>query len=87
MSSDASLVELELITGRFHQLRHIYRISGINYRRREIWWQKKEAPRPMLHAYVIEFTSKDHYLGYLFGKKFTAPMPIDMIEIVNFFKL
>lgn len=88
VSSDASLVELELITGRFHQLRaHLSHIGHPIIGDVKYGGRKKEAPRPMLHAYVLEFTSKDRYLGYLFGKKFTAPMPIDMKEIVKFFEL
>lgn len=85
-----SLVELELQTGRTHQARvhmsHIKHpiLGDRKYGDFEINKLMKNIKRPMLHAYELEFpTLSDESLKEISGKKFFAPLPEDMKEILE----
>ena len=89
---DATLLEVELITGRSHQIRaHLASIghpilgdpkSGDteqNRRYGEIFGLKYQ----LLHAYRLEFPKLEGTLSYLSGRVFTAPLPGLFAEIVR----
>ncbi len=82
----ASLVALEPITGRPHQLRvHLSHIGHPIVGDVKYGDSGKEARRPMLHAYSLEIFGND--LSYLAGKKFCAPLPADLAGVINLFDL
>ncbi|MEN2997281.1 MAG: RNA pseudouridine synthase [Acetomicrobium sp.] len=82
----ASLVVLEPITGRPHQLRvHLSHIGHPIVGDVKYGDSGKEAGRPMLHAYSLEIFEND--LSYLAGKKFCAPLPADVAAVINLFDL
>ena len=85
-----SLVELELQTGRTHQARvHMAHtghpiLGDRKYGNFEINKLMKNIKRPMLHAYELEFPNlPDESLKSISGKKFFAPLPEDMKEILE----
>ena len=94
----ATLCEIELVTGRSHQIRaHLSSIghpligdskyadrgsAAINRYVREHFGLSTQ----LLHAFRIEFAaaaSKSGALGYLAGKAFEAPVPVRFSEILN----
>lgn len=84
----ASLVELELLTGRPHQLRaHLSYIGHPIIGDIKYGGYKEGVKRPMLHAHVLEFLMHDSDLDYLSGKKFTAHVPKDMTETLKLFQI
>ena len=79
-TEDASLLEVELVTGRTHQIRaHLSHVGhpllgdgkyGINRRERERGYKFQA-----LYAYrlAFDFSSNEGVLGYLDGKSFELP--------------
>ena len=80
-----SLVDVELITGRSHQIRaHLASIGhplagDSKYGGRQLMVDGAEyvlgRSTQALHAYKVEFKAAEGVLGYLSGKSFTAPLP------------
>ena len=91
--NDYSLVKLELLTGRTHQARvHMSYIKHSilgdrKYGNFAVNHKLKNVNRPLLHAYELEFPENLHEsLSEIAGKKFTAPIPDDMREFIEFRK-
>ena len=89
-SGKFSLVKLELLTGRTHQARvhmaHIKHpvLGDRKYGDFKINKSLKQIPRPLLHAYELEFPEKlSPALKEIEGKIFRAPLPDDMKEFLK----
>ena len=85
-----SLVKLELLTGRTHQARvhmaHIKHpiLGDRKYGDFRVNRTMKEAARPFLHAYELEFPEGLHSsLAEIEGRKFRAELPDDMKEFTD----
>ena len=85
-----SLVRLELLTGRTHQARvhmaHIKHpiLGDRKYGDFKVNRTVKEASRPFLHAYELEFPEDLHSsLAEIAGRKFRAELPGDMREFTD----
>ncbi|HRX27319.1 MAG TPA: RNA pseudouridine synthase, partial [Aminivibrio sp.] len=84
--NDASLVEIDLVTGRSHQARvHMasigYPVLGdIRYGSEETngKWRKRGIRRPLLHSYRIFFGELGGEIEDLSGMRITAPPAGDM---------
>ena len=79
-----TLLEVELITGRTHQIRaHLAGtghplIGDYKYGRRTLndeYRRKYGLKSQLLHAYRLEIPEIEGRLSYLSGKEFTAPLP------------
>ncbi len=87
-SERASLVELKLLTGRPHQLRaHLSYLGHPIIGDIKYGGYQECIKRPMLHAHTLEFLVHDGDLKYLFGKRFIAPVPKDMVKAMKFFQI
>ena len=82
--SDITYLEVELITGRTHQIRaHLAGtghplIGDYKYGRRTLndeYRRKYGLKSQLLHAYRLEIPEIEGRLSYLSGKEFTAPLP------------
>lgn len=87
-----TLVEVELITGRTHQIRaHLAKegfpvIGDPKYGRasvNKVMWDKFQLATQLLHAARLEFTEGAGPLGELKGKKITSQLPPDFEMIKN----
>ncbi len=87
-----TLLEIELITGRTHQIRAHLSSTGHpivgdpkygSRRRNEYFAREYGLRRQLLHAGRIAFTQKDGVLGDLCGKEFTAKLPEDFTKILR----
>ena len=85
-----SLVKLELLTGRTHQIRvhmaHIkhHILGDRKYGDFRVNKLMKNVTRPLLHAYELQFPEKLHdSLREIAGKKFIAPLPEDMKNFIE----
>lgn len=94
--SDFTLVEVELITGRSHQIRaHLasighpivgdpkYGLDAVNRRARGDWGLQHQ----FLHANRIRLTQPVEPLTYLTGREFSAPLPGNLAKIVDKMRL
>ena len=92
---NSTLLEVELITGKSHQIRaHLAAISHpifgdskygnpmINHQLKNSFGLKYQ----LLHAYKLEFPQLSGPLAYLSGKSFTAPLPKEFEEIWESYK-
>ena len=92
---DATLLEVELITGKSHQIRaHLATIShpifgDFKYGNPTLNEQLKNRfglKHQLLHAYKLEFPKLSGPLTYLSGKSFTAPLPKKFEQIWESYK-
>lgn len=93
-NKDFSLLEVNLITGRSHQIRaHLssegfpiigdqkYGNGGIN----QVFSKKFHLDSQFLHSYFVKFIDCPRNLSYLEGKSFVADLPLDLQKIVDSF--
>jgi 23S rRNA pseudouridine955/2504/2580 synthase len=89
---DATLLEVDLITGKSHQIRaHLASIGhpiigDSKYGDKEInteYRKKFGTKRQLLHAYKIIFLQMTGELAYLNGQHVEAPLPEDFSVILN----
>ena len=89
---DATLLEVDLITGKSHQIRaHLASIGhpiigDSKYGEKEInteYRKKFGTKRQLLHAYKIIFQLMEGALAYLNGQHVEAPLPEDFSVILN----
>lgn len=89
---DLTLLEVELITGKSHQIRAHLSYTGHpaagdpKYgakRRNEYFFRQYGLKRQLLHACRIEFPQMEGALSNLSGKTFEAPLPKDMMRIIE----
>lgn len=89
---DFTLVEVELITGRTHQIRaHLAKagypvIGDTKYGKRktnELVEKRFKLTTQLLHAYKLVFLKGEGELSYLTGKKVICPFPNDMSRIID----
>lgn len=92
---NATLLEVELITGKSHQIRaHLAAVShpifgDSKYGNPMLNQQLKNSfglKYQLLHAYKLVFPQLSDPLAYLSGKSFTAPLPKEFEEIWESFK-
>ena len=92
MQHALTLLEIELITGRTHQIRAHLASTGHpivgdpkygSRRRNEYFAREYGLRRQLLHAGRIAFTKEDGALGYLCGREFTAKLPEDFRLILK----
>jgi 23S rRNA pseudouridine955/2504/2580 synthase len=92
MQHALTLLEIELITGRTHQIRAHLASTGHpivgdpkygSRRRNEYFAREYGLRRQLLHAGRIAFTKEDGALGYLCGREFTAKLPEDFRRILK----
>lgn len=91
-NQDYTLLEIDLITGRSHQIRaHLASegnaiIGDYKYGDKEentVFHQKFNLKSQFLHAYSIEFKDSPPFLTYLEGKKFQAVLPTELKVILT----
>ena len=89
---ELTLLDIELITGRSHQIRaHLASVGHpvvgdpkYGSRRSNAYFHRVYGlDRQLLHAGRIAFTKKDGALGYLCGREFTAPLPEHFRRILD----
>ncbi|MDO5715950.1 MAG: RluA family pseudouridine synthase [Tissierellia bacterium] len=79
-----SLIEVDLITGRTHQIRaHLGAIGHPVYGDTKYGGKKQEVAGQILHCRSVIFHEIDGELSYLSGKKFTAKRPAYFNKILN----
>lgn len=95
LGRDTTLVEVELVTGRSHQIRAHLASIGHPIIGDSKYATNKAKPlnkyfaeecglsTQLLHAYRLEIGDSDTCLDYLSGKTFTADPPKDFINILN----
>lgn len=93
---NATLLEVELITGRSHQIRaHLSSIGhplfgdskyGDSSLNRQLW-DKFHLKSQLLHSYRLEMPALNGELAYLSGRCFTAPLPENFRKIWAEFKI
>lgn len=85
-----TLAEVELITGRTHQIRaHLGQagfpvIGDAKYGKKQLNQKMKQQfglTTQLLHAYRLEFHKTEPDLSYMEGKKITADLPADFVRI------
>jgi 23S rRNA pseudouridine955/2504/2580 synthase len=89
---DLTMLEIELITGRSHQIRaHLssagHAVAGDpkygSPKRNDYFRREYQVRRQLLHADHITFPAGDGCLGHLSGRTFTAPLPDDFQRVVK----
>lgn len=94
--SDCSLVEVELLTGRTHQIRAHFQaihhpIVGDSkygdFEMNKIFYDLYRFKDQFLHAYSFEFLNIEGMLSYLSNRKFIAPLPSKEKDILDSLKL
>ena len=93
-TGDCTLLEVELLTGRTHQIRsHLARhpiIGDAKYGSREVneaYRKKYRVTSQLLHAWRIEMPSFEGELSYLAGLKLTAELPALFKKVIKGEKL
>ena len=86
-----SLLEIDLITGRSHQIRAHLASEGFpivgdyKYGNPQVNRNFPQLDSQFLHAYLIQFTNCPKDLSYLEGKSFIADLPEDLKRIIHSF--
>ena len=87
-----SLLEVELISGRTHQIRvHLKSINHPivgdskygNLKVNNDFYKTYKYDKPFLHASILKFEEIDGHLAYLSNKQFTCPLDKDEEKIIN----
>lgn len=89
---DYSLINVELVTGRTHQIRvHLSSINHPvvgdskygNFQINKLFKEKYHFENQFLHAYLLKFENIKGHLSYLSNKSFFASMPKDELKILE----
>ncbi len=89
---EATLLEVDLITGKSHQIRaHLASIAhpiigDVKYGKKEVnaeYRKRFETKRQLLHAYRIAFHGMEGALAYLNGKEIKTPISADFAAILD----
>ncbi len=95
-NNEYSLLDVNLITGRTHQIRVHLSYKGYpivcddkygDFKKNKEFENKFKYKKQFLHAYSIEFKNMKDHLEYLSNKKFVAKLPKDEIKILDNLKL
>lgn len=91
-AEEYTLLKVKLITGKSHQIRaHLKAIGHCvagdrKYGEKEIndlLKQKYALSNQFLHAYMLVWKQKEGHLSYLYGKEWTAPLPVSLCNMTK----
>ena len=91
-NDDWTLVDVELHTGKTHQIRHhlasihhpiIGDLKYGNQKKNAYFYQTYQIQNQLLHSYSYMFLKIDAPLEYLINKKFIAPYPKEFIKLLG----